>query len=429
MKVAFVVAILLLMAPRPLRAQGVPVPEQQVTVDDAVRRALSVQPAMVEAEGTRRNAKASDRSAFAAFLPSLTTSAGASRNNTIRTDPSGVPQPTGYSYTIGLNANLELFDGFRRYAQKKAASASLDAAEAGLLNERYQVTLTTKQLFYDAAAQEELVRVADAQLRRAREQLDATKQRLLLGSATRSDTLRSAVEVGNARILLMQAQANLASSQMNLGRQIGLDEPARAVPDSTLPPVPDPEPLREGMQTAPEVVQAEAAAKASRAGIWVARSQYFPSLNLSYNNTHQGSDSPLTSLGNYDVSWSWRFGLSWTLFNGLQREGNQVSADVQRDVNEARAADARRQVNSDFTRQYTTLSTAYQQISIAAENVAAAGEDLRVQDERYRMGAATILDLLTSQESLTQAQVSLIQARFNYLVARAGLEALIGREL
>ena len=121
--------------------------------------------------------------------------------------------------------------------------------------------------------------------------------------------------------------------------------------------------------------------------------------------------------------------MTWTIFNGLDREANQVSADVERDVNEARAADARRQVNADFTRQYTSLSTAFQQIQIAATNVTAADEDLRVQAERYRMGAATILDLLTSQSSLTQAQVSLIQARFNYLVARAGLEAIMGREL
>jgi len=431
MKVVCVFGLLLLGVPRGVLAQiPVPAPERQITVDEAVRRALTVQPAMVEAEGTHRNAKAADRSAWAAFLPTLTTSASATRSSTGRVDTnSGLPLPPGYSYTVGVNANLELFDGFRRYAQKKAASATLDAAEAGLLNERYQITLATKQIFYDAAAQEELVRVADAQLRRAQEQLNASKQRLQLGSATRSDTLRSAVEVGNARILLMQSQSNLASAQMNLGRQIGLDEPAQAIPDSTLPPVPDSEALRESMQSAPEVAQAEAAAKAAHAGIWAARSQYFPSLNLSYTDNRQGADSPLTSFGDYRETFSWRFGLSWTIFNGLQREGNQVSADVADDVNKARAADTRRQVNADFTRQFTSLSTSFQQIDIAAANVAAADEDLRVQNERYRMGAATILDLLTSQESLTQAQVSLIQARFNYLVARASLEALIGREL
>jgi outer membrane protein TolC len=45
------------------------------------------------------------------------------------------------------------------------------------------------------------------------------------------------------------------------------------------------------------------------------------------------------------------------------------------------------------------------------------------------MGAATILDVLTSQTNSTQAQVGLVQTRFNYLIARAQLEALVGGEL
>ena len=49
----------------------------------------------------------------------------------------------------------------------------------------------------------------------------------------------------------------------------------------------------------------------------------------------------------------------------------------------------------------------------ASVNVAAATEDLRVQQERYRVGAGTILDLLTSQASLTQAQTDLHHSMFD----------------
>jgi outer membrane protein TolC len=52
-----------------------------------------------------------------------------------------------------------------------------------------------------------------------------------------------------------------------------------------------------------------------------------------------------------------------------------------------------------------------------------------VQQQRYQLGAGTILDALTSQTTLNQARLSLIQARFNYRVAKAQLEALVGREL
>jgi outer membrane protein TolC len=61
--------------------------------------------------------------------------------------------------------------------------------------------------------------------------------------------------------------------------------------------------------------------------------------------------------------------------------------------------------------------------------VAAATEDLRVNQELYRLGAWPIVDVLTSQEALNQAEVDAVNARFNYLRAKAQLEALIGRTL
>ena len=421
------IGILSLVVSAPLAAQQV-----EVTLNEAIQRALQVQPAMVQARGDQRTAGAQGRSAIGAYLPSLTTGASAARSNVGRIDPTtGQPVPPEYSYTGSLNASLELFDGFRRFANLKVANANRDAAEAGVVNQRFQVTLATKQAFYNAIATEELVRVADAQVRRAQQQLQISVEKLRAGSATRSDSLRSRVEFGNARIALLQAQASLAFAQANLGRQIGVDVPVRAVPDTALPSTPDTADIRRlALENAPAVEQAEAQARAARAQVWSARSQYWPSLTVSYSNNRQGIGAPNLPLFNtYPETFSWRFGVSWTLFNGFTREANQVNASASRDLAEARAADTRRSVNAQVTQQLAALATAVEQISIARDNLAAATEDLRVQNERYRVGAATILDLLTSQTALTQAEVNVVQTRFNYLIARAQVEAVVGRTL
>ena len=404
----------------------------QVTLDEAIQRALDVQPAMVQARGDRRTAGASSRSAWGAFLPTFSTGASASRSNQPRFDPNSTTQlPPGYSYSGNLSASLELFDGFRRFANLRATAATADAAGAGVANQRFQVRLQTMQAFYDALAREDLVRVREAQVQRAQKQLDISVQKLHAGTATRSDSLRSLVDFGNARLALLQAQGDLATAQANLGRQIGMDAPVRAFSDTALPSLPDTVELRGTLiQTAPQVIQADAQARAARAQVWSSRSQYWPSLTVSYSNSRTGTSSPnLPLFSNYLETFSWRFGFSWTLFNGFQREQSQVSASVSRDVAEARSADTRRQVNAQLTQQLTALGTSFAQIEIATQNVAAATEDVRVQQERYRVGAGTILDLLTSQTSLTQAQTDLVQARFNYLIARAQLEALVGRTL
>jgi outer membrane protein len=415
----------------PAAAQQAQAPQHlEVTLTEAIQRALLVQPAMVSARGDARTTDASRRTSFGAYLPTITTSAGASRSNqwTFR-DTTRLPPV--YAYSGGLSATLELFDGFRRLANIRATGATHDAAEAGVVNQQFQVTLQTKQAFYNALATEELVRVAQSQVRRAQQQLQISVDKLHAGSATRSDSLRSTVDYGNARIALLQAQANLATAQANLGRQIGVDQPVRALPDSALPSLPDTTTLRApGIEHAPQVEQAEAQARAARAQVWTARSQYWPSLSVTYSNSRQGTATPNLPLFNtYPETFSWRFGVSWTLFNGFTREQNQVNASAARDLAEARADDMRRQVNAQITQQIAAMTTAYEKIDIARANLTAATEDLRVQNERYRVGAATILDLLTSQTALTTAEGGLVQARFDYLIARAQVEALIGRTL
>ena len=99
------------------------------------------------------------------------------------------------------------------------------------------------------------------------------------------------------------------------------------------------------------------------------------------------------------------------------------------DVADAIAADERRAVEAELTARLAELEAARSQIDITLTSVVAAKEDLRVQQERYRLGASTIVDVLTSQEALNQAEVDVVIARFDYLRAKASLEALIGRTL
>jgi outer membrane protein TolC len=93
------------------------------------------------------------------------------------------------------------------------------------------------------------------------------------------------------------------------------------------------------------------------------------------------------------------------------------------------ALDATRQARADASRLLSALRFAQQNISLAVDAVTAAREDLRVQTDRYRAGISTSLDRLTSELAVTQAELGLVSARYNYQVTRATLEALVGRPL
>jgi outer membrane protein TolC len=117
------------------------------------------------------------------------------------------------------------------------------------------------------------------------------------------------------------------------------------------------------------------------------------------------------------------------LFNGFQREDAVAHADAAAETARVTALDATRQARAEAARLLSGLRFAEQNIGLAREAVQAAQEDLRVQSERYQAGISTELDQLTSQLALTQAQLSLVAARFNYQITRAQLEALVGRTL
>ena len=121
--------------------------------------------------------------------------------------------------------------------------------------------------------------------------------------------------------------------------------------------------------------------------------------------------------------------LNFPLFNNFSREDQVVRARVSMENADAQLRDARLAAQQSLVQQLGALRTAEERIRIQQASVLAAQEDLRVQQQRYNLGASTLLDLLTSQSQLNQARAALIQARQDYRIARAQIEAIIGRDL
>ena len=429
---ALLLGVSLLLGAAPAAAQA-----PKITLREAIERANRVQPSVISAGGTVRNAQARQRSATGAFFPSLSLNSGVGRSfseGPQRVDPNTGQVITGnstnQSITNSISSNVDLFTGFRRGNEKKAAGANREAAEASLSNALNNQQLTTTNQFLDVLAAEQLLTVREASVRRAEEQLKVAVAKLHAGRGIRPDSLRSVVTLGNAQLQFVNARTALATAEANLGRLVGAEGPVGAVEDTTLYAVlisVDTAGLRqEALGQAPSVRSAEASAIAARAAVSVAKASYFPTLSLSANFSLNGSRA-----NDYDFLQGRQFnlGLSWPIFNRFQREQGVVNSLTALDNAEAQSADSRRLILANLTAAIAALEAARLTITISQTSVLAAEEDLRVQQERYRLGAATIVDVLTSQEALNQAEVDVVTSRFDYVRARAQISALIGRTL
>jgi len=411
--------------------------DHTVTLAEAIRLAERTQPDVIQAAGQVRTAAAGRRSAWGNFLPSLTANSSGSEffsEGSARIDPVTGQLTSGNSsnrsFNTSIGASVDLFTGFRRGAELQAANAGQAQADASLVDARFQQALTTTNQFFDALSASQLVSVREASVRRAEEQLKVSVAKLHAGSATRSDSLRSLVTLGTTQLDLIQAQTDLATAEASLARLVGEIGRVRALDDSSFHqvlPVVDTQALRSEVETrSPRLQSALAGVSVARANVRAAHSGYWPSLTLGANTGWNASRSTdYAFLNQRQVSLQ----LSWTLFNRFDRELTIAQREASYDVAEATAADERRGAQADLTARLAQLDAARAKIGITATSVAAATEDLRVQQERYRLGVATIVDVLTSQEALNQAEVDVVTARFDYLRAKAQLEALIGRTL
>jgi outer membrane protein TolC len=403
-----------------------------VTLDEAIQRALVRSPAMAQQEQSVGNAAASQRQAWGSMIPGISASSGASVRSTSQFDPTTqrIVQGSSDSYNAGLSASITVFDGGRMFSNLAAARADYRAAEARREDARNQVTLQTKQLFFAALRQVELLEVARERVRQAEESLGMTRRRQQVGTATSSDTLRARLELINAQQAVLNAEVGTRAAQFALGRQIGESAAVAAADPGDLSPEPlglsEEEILTIAEMQSPSVVAAAEAGLAAAKDVSMAKAAYLPSMRFSSGYSWANQDR---SFSGGTTSWSLSFSASYPIFNGFSREGQVDRAQFNQRVARLQEDDARLSARQQADGALQGVVTAERAIEIAEEGLAVAEEDLRVVRERYRVGVATILELVTSQIAVVQASVDVVVSRYDYVLARAELEAVLGREL
>jgi outer membrane protein TolC len=432
-----VVLLALVLPAQRSRAQGLPVAgldstlvvriDTLIDLPSAIARALDVSPLIAASEGSVRAAQSEQRVATGAYVPSLSATSSLVRSNVTTTPVEGsLPN----SYSAGLASSIDVFTGGRRSADRARATADMRAAEVIDISQRFAVTLTAQRAFYDNLRATDLVDVARARVAQGERGLRYAQARVRAGTTTKSDELRARLELTSGQQQLIAAMDTLQSTAYSLGRLVGANGPVGAKHSAAEEPqtlaLSDSDIVRLAIQSSPAVRAANASEEATRSVTRSARATYMPGLRVTggYNWANQ---TPV--VGAVRPGWSVALGTSYPLFNGFQREDAVTRADVSAEVARVNALDVTRQTRAEAARLISGLRFAERNISLAQEAVKSAQEDLRVQSERYQAGISTELDQLTSQLAVTQAQLSLVAARFNYSITRAQLEALVGRRL
>jgi len=175
---------------------------------------------------------------------------------------------------------------------------------------------------------------------------------------------------------------------------------------------------------------AEAQLDAAKAGVGYAKSAYWPSLGAG-GSYSWGPDDDLSHIGDmFNKNYNWNLGLQLrfnipdfsTVANIRNAKALQLSAEQQLIETQSSVSLAVRKAHMD-------LKAAKEMITAREEGVASAAEDLKLAEERYRLGASTALELIDAQLNHTSAQTNHVRALYDYKLALAQLEKAMGRKI
>jgi outer membrane protein len=419
----------------------------KIRLEDAIGAAQRNSPQAIQAHGQIGTAVTEERASYAAFLPNVSVGVNSSFANqggtrsggSVLTGANGSPIVTGgggtnasYRSTGTVTASMTVLDWGQRVFNLRAARADIAAAEAASTAQTYNIAYSVTQAFYAALAAREALAAAQVQLALADSTQRIANLMVRARTAILSDSLRAAIQASTARVAIATALNDLSSANANLSRLTASTVMVTADPADSgvvFTPLPDTTTLQRLAATGPTVQQVTATYRSSVEQQRAARAAFLPQLDANYSFTGNGQNAYLGLGDPYTYGNRFSLSLSLPILDQFQREAALERAQIAASNAGASTRDARLAARQSLSQALGALQLARNRITEQTASIRAAEEDLRVQLERYRLHEATIVDVLTSQNELTQAQSGLIQARYDYRNARAQIEAIIGRPL
>jgi outer membrane protein len=477
----------LLALPAQLLIAQAPTQGGALTLEDAIRTAQQNNPQYLTIKNNLRNAQATLRTAHGALLPQVQAQFRTAYTQGGDQIVQGIKfaGPASYSsfYNVGLSYNV---NAGMLYAPK-AASAQRAASEADITNQAEVLRATVTQQYILTAQGEALAAVLDTLVTVSQGQLDLANAKMEAGAGTIIDVRGAEVALGQARVAALTQHNTAQLDKLRLFEQMGVpaDQNARLTTtfEVTAPMFSLDSLLSLAHRANPDLLAKQSRLRSSEANVKLQKTSYLPSLSLStgyganafgYQNVDgQILTASAQTLGGYrscvttdsirvgsglaardncgspdltssdiqairDRNQPFKFAkapyslsafVTLPIFNGFQREANVEQARVQRDNAELDLRARNLQITTAVTQAYLTLQTQRQTVELQTQTAAKAAEDLALNEESFKVGAKTFLDVTVARGQYEKAQIDRVNAIYQFQWAFAALENAVGRPL
>lgn len=336
--------------------------------------------------------------------------------------------PTPISnFSSRFSGQWSLFDGLQSWYGVSRAKYMKQAAEQQLDRSDQELVYQAVQAYYGTLLAQRQVEVAKAGLATAEAIEASSRARVESGMVVESDLLSAEVATAARKRELISAQNALSLARTQLALSIGmssdsLPEPQEAMADRPFTTAPLADLETEALDKRPDLKRVESERSAQAKNISMAKGAFAPRLNV-YGSWETDSPSPGWNGGN---NWIAGAEFQFDIFSGDSKRANLAMQKAMQEKATAMRDSFRDQIRLQVRKAYYDYDAAQQQVDVARSAVAQADESLRINQNRYDGGLATISDLLRVQEATQRAKVDYWDAVYRAHTSYAGLELATG---
>ena len=416
------------------------------TLADCVRVALDTSPTLATAEENIFIANQGVKQAWGAFLPNL--SGSSNRNQSWRTDfaydtidpitgqPLNIPdRDTNYKdQSMSLRAGMNIFNGFGKFGGLKSAKNSLRASEMDMGYSRQQVIETVATAYINLLRNEYLLDVAVDARDLAAKELEKAETYHRIGSAAKSDVLQAKVRLEQTRLDEVRARNNVEQSFADLAHAMNRPLIERFDVDRSMMDrdyqISDLESLfNEALDQRLDIMSSNYTLEARGGDVRSATAGLLPSVDVFAGYTKSENLSEFRFGAPENSSSYVSLQVQWNIFDRYATLANRSQAKARKRIAEYNLQQAELDAQLEVRRTYNSVIEARERMSLTRETIANAEEELRLAQERFRVGAGTMLDKITAQVNLATARGDEVQARSDFTIASLQLDRSVGRAL
>ena len=416
-----------------------PAPSQNITFDDAIRIALRQNTTLQQATNSAALSSATVRQQKLALLPDLrfTTNTGQSYGRSFSQDEGRIINETTQSLNAGVASSVTVFNGLTNIANLKSAQLSEDAGEKTVKRAEQTVAFTVASNFLALVQQQEQLRVQRENLAAQEAQERQIKAYVDAGSRPISDLYQQQATVASTRSQVVSADRATELAKVDLIQTLQLDPRGAytfappALDTTTKAPIAYSldSLLARAVGQRSDLFAQQSLVSAASQGVKAAKGGRYPALSLSagYNSAYNSAtDLGFTDQLDQRRGGSVSLGVSIPLWDRGATDLSTQRAQINEDNAQLDLKNRQQQIGLEVRRAYLDYQAATQQLDAAEAQLRAAQLALESSQQRYNVGAATLLEVTQARAVQFQAASALISARYGLLFQKTLIGYYVG---